>query len=379
MKRIMILCLSLALLAACQPTPEVEPIAQRGEPPKAEEIAPEAFEAPAHVSLPAKGSGICSVTFDADVSVPDGAQFGVSEAAQHFFSDEELTTMMRVFLPDDAPVPAFAAKNGDIFYVDDGQGGSFGLSREQFIWFRDKTRYTIELSGLDESEKRKAKTPEISREEAEREVSSLLLRLGLDRYGINDTYTEPCAFMIMDKPDAWGWRFVCVPVIGNLPCVYADGITFSRNTPPSIGAPWEYERILIDVREGGVAQFAWQIPAEYGEPAESGTMVPFNTIVENAQKQLLYMNAVYDFDTDISTDGTVTTITVDSIRLIRGTVQVKDRFDVGQNIPLWEIGYTERYKKQEPVHLSICINAYDGTYVEPRMTYKSIMETFGNQ
>lgn len=379
MKRLIVILLSLTLLCACVPTPEVEPIAQHAEAPKTEGITAEQFEVPTHIELPAKGSGICSVAFDAAVDVPNGALFGISEARQHSFSDEELTALMRVFLNDDMPVPAFSARSADVSYVDDGQGGSFGVSREQFIWFRDKTRYIMQLSGMDASEKRKAQTPEIAREDAEREVAALLKRMGLERFGIADAFTEPCAFMILDMPDGWGWRFICVPVIGNVPCVYADGISFSRNTPPSIGAPWEYERIEIAVREGGVAQFAWQFPAEYGEPAADGNMAPFETIVNNAQKQLLYMKAAYDFDTDLDTDKVVTVITVDSVRLIRGTVQIKDRFDVGQNIPLWEIGYTEQYMKQDPVHLSICINAYDGTYVEPRMTYKCIMETFGNQ
>lgn len=63
MKRIIILCLSLALLLACVPTPEVEPIAQHAEVPKIEGITAEQFEVPTHIELPAKGSGICSVAF----------------------------------------------------------------------------------------------------------------------------------------------------------------------------------------------------------------------------------------------------------------------------------------------------------------------------
>lgn len=86
MKRMLILCLSLALLlCACQPTPEEEFIANKSDGVMQEKIAAApvdaSLDAPAHLTLDVIDGQHTKIVVDADVVVPDVKQFPVAEIA----------------------------------------------------------------------------------------------------------------------------------------------------------------------------------------------------------------------------------------------------------------------------------------------------------
>ena len=426
MKRLPAILLSLSLLLACVPTPEEEPIAQRDS--DAEETVPFiALDLPEHITADARELGAAYPTIDADVVTPEHAAFGVSEVREGRF-DRETVTVLLQFFADGRPLyrcweddkaevyqklldfetiadetnemdmmmlqylrEAFESAPLEVehipyslediapsetlcsMYAAGEDGKSFlSYTDTQILYSRDSTLDFTPESGIAPEDPIDRQTPRISREEAEKAAKALIEALHIEHVGLLTDQTEECAFFRLNRTVEWGYRFLFTPQIGNIPCCYSDGWTVIESAPPSVGAPWSNERIEVYVGQDGVMKFVWQSPAMYAEPDARDAFVPFDRMLTLFENQLLYMYSVQATQVQGLTDVDFS-VTVDRIRLMRGTIQKKDDFSVGLNIPLWEVRYTVTYLGKQGQPQCIYFDAADGTYVEPRVTYKDLM------
>ena len=436
MKRIIILCLILALLIACVPTPEQEPIAQKES--NAKETVPFAsLDLPKHVTAEAGELGGAHLTVDANVIVPDNAAYGVSEVHEkrfdrgtvtkllHYFADGrplylhwednkaeiyqklldfeavaneevEMDMMMLQYLreafesaPQEVehiPFPLESVKPTEALcslYAEDNSGKSFlSYTDTQFLYSRDSTLDFTPESGIAPEDPLERQAPRILREDAEKAAKDLIEALHIENVALLEDRTEECAFFRMNRTVEWGYRFVFTPQIGNISCCYSDQWTVIEAVPPSVGAPWNCEWIELYVGQDGVMKFVWSFPAAYGEPDARDAFLSFDQMQNLIQKQLLYMysadasqaESISNLNSEVMLD-----VKVDCIKLIRGTIQKRDDRSVGLNVPLWEVHFIVRYQNGTELSESIYFDASDGTYVEPRLTYKDLMTMTGRE
>ncbi len=116
--------------------------------------------------------------------------------------------------------------------------------------------------------------------------------------------------------------------------------------------------------------FVWAQPAVYHTSDGKDVFLPFDEMLDLMQNQLLYIFSA-GTEIEISKESTYS-VTVDQIKLVRGTIQRKDDFTVGENVPLWEIRFTVWLADTPPETHNLYFLASDGTYVEPRFTYQDI-------
>lgn len=435
MKRIIILFLFLSLLA-CVPTPKTEPIAQK-ESDTSEAVPFASLAIPAHITTDASELGGASVTIDADVVLPENAAFGVSEVREGRFDRETVTKLLEYFADgrplyhqwedDKAEVyrklldfeaianeevemdmmmleylrEAFADAAQEVehipfsldrvdpsetlccLYAEGNDGISFlSYTDTQFLYGRDSTVDVTPESGIYPDDPLKRQTPRISRDDAEKAAWDLLAALQIDQVGLLTDQVEECVFSRMNRNVECGYRFIFTPMIGNIACCCSDQWEVIESAPPSVGALWNSEWIEIDVGQDGVMKFVWSFPATYKEPDARDAFLSFDQMQKRIENQLLYLysakaseaQSVSNLKSDIAID-----VTVDRIRLTRGTIQKKDDRSVGLNVPLWEVHFTVHFQSDPDYSLRIYFDASDGTYVEPRLTYKDLLTMTSQQ
>ena len=74
--------------------------------------------------------------------------------------------------------------------------------------------------------------------------------------------------------------------------------------------------------------------------------------------------------------GSDITIYVDDISLVYGLTCIKDNFDSGLYIPMWQINYTFS-NDPDKVPWQLYFSAIDGSTVEPRLTREDLMGLLG--
>lgn len=429
MKRIIILCLILSLFLACVPTPEKEPIAQKGSDTR-KTVPFASLDLPEHIHADAGELGDAHLSIDADVVLPENAAFGVSEVREGRFDRESVTKMLEYFAegrplylcwednkaeiyqklldfeavadeenemdmmllkylreafesaPQEVEHIPFSLETAEpsealcSLYAEGADGKSFlSFTDTQFLYSRDSTVEVTPESGIAPEDPLERQTPRISRADAEKTAEELIEALHIEHVGLLEDQVEECVFFRMNRTVEWGYRFIFTPVIGNIPCCWLDSGVAIESIPPSVGAPWNCEWIDVYVGQGGVMKFVRSFPATYGEPDARDAFVLFDEMQNLVRNQLLYMysanasqaQSISNLDSQIKLD-----VTVDRIKLIRGTIQKKDDRSVGLNVPLWEVRYTVRFQDGAELSQSICFDASDGTYVEPRLSYKDI-------
>ena len=426
MKRIIILCLILSLLLACVPTPETEPIAQKDSDVQ-NAVSFTSLSIPKHITADAVDLGIANLSVDADIILPDNAVYGVSEVREGRFDRATVTKLLEYFADgrqlylhwednkaeiyqelqgfetiadeanetdmmllqylreafENAPMEVehvpFALESVSpsetlcsLYAVGENNKSFLSYTDTQFIYNRDRTLDVTAESEIYAGDPLERLTPRISREDAEKAARDMIDALHIDHVGLLTDQVEGCAFFRLNRTVEWGYRFLFTPLIGNIPCGHSDSWTVIESVPPSVGAPWPDEWIEIYVGQDGVMKFAWSNPASYSEPDARDAFVPFDKMLKLFENQLLYMYAAQE--TDVKGISEVSKpITIDQIRLVRGTIQKKDDRSVGLNVPLWAVRYTMQDSNNQVFSQCIYFDAFDGTYVEPRVTYKDLM------
>ncbi len=425
MKKCILVILITQLLVACVPTPETEPIVQHEN--RRNTIPFDSLQIEKHIARDPVVLGKATVCIDADVYLPAEGDFGTVETEQHPFSKETVEKILRYFAHEQplyyawekskeeafqdlvdfqaiatdaesdqmkleylkeqfesAPlevehIPFSSAEDIDLssglnIFSGGSEQGYFLFSPELLSYNRDRTLTIQPEKAWDPEDVLERSAPSISRKDAEQIAIKTVSDLGIDSFTLLKDWTSECVISRLNRTVEWGYRLIFTPKIGNIPCLYADSAAMWQRALPSIAAPWRYETITVYVGQRGIMGFVWAQPAVYHDSDGKDAFLPFDEMLDLMQNQLLYIFSA-GTEIEISKESTYS-VTVDQIKLVRGTIQRKDDFTVGENVPLWEIRFTMllAYTPSETHYLYFV--ASDGTYVEPRFTYQEIESVY---
>ena len=426
--QIMAMAFSLCFLTGCMATPATDAVASHMEEMvPADAVAPRELTVPEHVSLEKESLGCGSILFDADVYADLQDVPATFEVTPHEMTVEEvrhitelLTGPATAYQPyadtraeltrrksmleqeatgaeadqamleyleaavEEAPeaitkvafdwdsVPDWQAPGAGPYSVMlEGETGTARIHVKETVYrysaCKDVT--SIPASWIDASYAFRPEAPEFPVEDARETAFRTLEMLGLAGYAILDDQTETCCFLSNARPQGYGYVFTATRTVGSQASVWPGNSWWTESCVPAVVAPWDTEAVTIWVGKDGIMALSVQGASDYGiVPEQQARMVPFDIIVENAKKQLLYLFATDDGDT-----GSEESVVVHDIRLVRGTIQQKDRPANGISVPLWMFTFTHTVKDADIVETySIFINAVDGAYVNPRVTLAQI-------
>lgn len=188
------------------------------------------------------------------------------------------------------------------------------------------------------------------------------------------SYVEKaCAYhyLKVQSVESKGWRVVFTRTSNGLPSIYVDGAClWNTSDAPALGAPWDQEVIFVTVDEAGVYSFDWRGAGKQKKVlVENADLLPFEDILERAEKQLMYQHLPQNNEkADYS-------ISVKEIRLDSALVNVANEANIGRMIPVWDFYYDvvcEANGTTAADSYVLTLNAFDGRYIEPRITKTAI-------
>lgn len=181
---------------------------------------------------------------------------------------------------------------------------------------------------------------------------------------------EPFRLVSKYEIKGTGWQFEFIKSISDIEVTWIDDLSYAcmKKFPPSIGAPWRIERVIICIDQEGVEYFSW-VGASQGEQVinDNIELLAFDALIERIANQI---NQFY-----IDSPGTI--FTIKKMELGYSLISVKDKTDSGYYVPTWYVTfeYVEPENKDfAPVTEMLMFTAYDGAYYEPRMTTHELME-----
>lgn len=172
-----------------------------------------------------------------------------------------------------------------------------------------------------------------------------------------------------------GWDFIFTRDNSGLQSYFAfDTITFGgKDVPmPTHCCPWEQEVLLLSIDQDGVLCFDLRNYTKFTNVLfKNVEILPWDEIQQSIEKQLYYQHAYSSSKCD------KTSIMVEEIILRSATINVINEMNVGRAVPVWHVKYrvvaslgTNTWSYMD----SLFINAIDGSYVEPRISYTTWAE-----
>ena len=428
---------TLCLLMACQPTPEAEPVIGRGQTPVFE-TANGAYPAetlPAERLQYTKDRNGLKLIVDAEVVLPDTAQYAIAEVTKRSFQREDFEQMLRTLVPnagtlysrlmdsrqelmtwivaleeenneENEPLLAQLRKQmeqapdgtqavlQDVFQWDQAVAGkrfyAYGKDAADvpysvsgipagcaFSYSRNARLTPLPQFAYEESEPRYRwfqAEPAIAEQDAREIAEELLDRMGIGDMALAESW-RMCAFApySIGAPVSNGWWFIFTRTCHGLPSYYVDGAElWDTGELPAAGAPWEKELLFLTVDQNGVLSFDWRgAGRQTGIVSENAALLPFEEILERVEKQLMYRHLPY------AAEHAGVELHIHTIRLGTALVNLADTQDTGWSIPAWDICYdlceqVDQGQVSDPHVLTL--NALDGSYIEPRITMSTISE-----
>lgn len=137
----------------------------------------------------------------------------------------------------------------------------------------------------------------------------------------------------------------------------------------TLGAPWQPEGVYLAVGSDGVIYAACDGLSRTSQVLEEeSALCDFERITDRIVEQLGFQFAGRTIDGN--GNPIMNNLQVSNIELIYALVCQKDHVDIGVYIPVWEITY---YWNDDPVRQQLYLSALDGGTVEPRMTWKDLL------
>lgn len=244
------------------------------------------------------------------------------------------------------------------------------MNGNTYQYRRDSDSYWVRESNAETLEQKNDFTstnPKLESESAMGIAQDAMKSLGAD---------SNMKFSFMEKAIAYndkglqgiGWIIFFIRDCGGLQATYMDEWRIWKGSPPpSNAAPWESEYMYVIVDENGkIAQYDVRgAGKQVAIIAENTQLMPFDDILDRIKQQLVYNHAYQENHVEEYS------VMVNKIQLASALINVKDRRDIGHLVPTWEVMYEfhERLKgENEPTvyHCRVCLNAIDGSYIEPK-------------
>ena len=437
----MILCImvsiALAFLTACQPTPEQEvvvgqesrfyqddiPNVDNGKSSgKSDDIQYEKIEVPEYVKADKTSYKNISITVDADVVVPDTANYPITEVGKIIFTDdyvinkmEELTGSSEFYSDwtpdknywlkkiaeakrnigkdgvtdefisflqneyDNAPANASQTKldlsqyeSGQYYRCfaksNDGSVALFNVEKdENFITYSSNQDETIVEKGISDADDwTYPGMPALDEKDALKEALVCMENMGAD---LDLLYAEPCSINENGINKSTGWIFTFTRKIAGMQSNFAPlGFYINPISLPSVGGAWQPEVFRVAIGEDGIYSILWQGASKITSTVtDSVELEDFDAIQKRATDQIRF-----NYDTDMSLHQVDFTITEFALGICN--LSVPNQKNVGQYVPTWTITFDHEDDEGIIYHEQLVLNAIDGSYVEPRKTTNEIME-----
>ena len=404
MKKCLVIYFALIFfISGCQKTPAEEAVRSREDfLADLKEVPSYSYDAPARFSELDKQNRL-SITFNADIVVPEAKCYSITEVKQISYTDEQYYRIqmsdrftqkekneyaylleMAETAPETAEKKPFDVKKA----VEEGSGSAWSLHPDgTYVSFflRPRTgawQYTKNAAVsvlqkdflqpeytesdaflIDDFEKE----PSVSKKEAIETAVEALERMGLaDEFALNDM--EKAVAYDGRDPVSWGWQMVFTRAHGGLQVFFDfDGWTTWQNSPPpAYSAPWDREMIAIFVDDSGLYKIDVRGLGEETETLyENVKLLPFDKLIERIKRQLIYQHAFHE---DNITEQAVL---IETINLGLSVINIKNKPGYGMLIPSWTVYYLFTYNEsgvEYSFRCSTVFNAIDGSYIEPRTT-----------
>ncbi|MEG0630610.1 MAG: DUF6034 family protein [Christensenellaceae bacterium] len=430
---IIVLCFCLS---ACQPTPEKEVIVGKNDAtqytPAKNDAQGESqtsqanfvpIEAPEHITEEAVEFTNISVAMDADVVVPDATAYPITEVTKKIFSDEYVLQKIKELSGNDvlykewtlnkdellqkltqakqninidgvtqesidvlqkqyenAPAtvtnPAFnisdyeigeyyncfaKTKEGKVAYFMVEKGGN------NFSYNKNQDEIVIPMSISEEGGWEHPKVPNTSEEDAYKIAIECMNYMGAD---LKLFSTELCSITENGINKSTGFMFAFTREISGMQSnIDLSSFYMNPNSMHSVGAPWEPEIFKTLVDENGIHSIMWNGASEIGTTvANTVQLESFDMIKQRTMDQLKF-NYATEMSEYLKIDFLIT-----KFDLGLSMIAVSDRSDAGNYIPTWCVTFENKDETGHTYIKQIMFNAIDGSYVEPRITNKKLME-----
>ncbi len=168
-----------------------------------------------------------------------------------------------------------------------------------------------------------------------------------------------------------GWYLIFTRNDGNrFPTYYGKYYTnlLSFDTE-RFSAPLMNEQLRLFVDETGIRELSWLNPLEIVSiPAENSILMPFAQVQERV-KQALKIGLAW-INEDKQNSDWAEKFTIHSMKLSNSIVPVLDHTEHGLIVPTWVIEYSnEFFLEKGSANSVLCINAIDGSFVDPNYAY----------
>lgn len=382
-----------------------------------------AISTPEHITENIDQYKNLKITIDADVITPDATAYPVFQVSPKIFSDEQILSYIKEltgsdtvyieyypskdywlskitkakevnldnqdymdylqFQYDEAPaetisVPLdFSELQPELLYdgfveTKDGTVArcTFATEYNEFVYQRNMDQEYRLKSDVTDEEWSAPREPDISQDKAYEQALDYKDKLGADL----ELYSaEPCSAFTGAGVDSTGWSFLFTREQSGLQKIYqSDFLYLNPASLPSYAAPWGQELLKIIIDDSGLCYMNYQGASNIDKTISPTVQLEdFDIIKENVTNQL---NSIYGVQTNGEGEGLDIKIT--KFALGMDLLAVKDQPDIGQYIPTWRVSFEFNWRNDSEVFdRENIFDAIDGTYIEPRVTTKDLMDS----
>jgi hypothetical protein len=170
-----------------------------------------------------------------------------------------------------------------------------------------------------------------------------------------------------------GWLFTYTQMYNGI--IFYDmgkNVRYSYEYLPVSGAPWPQEKIQIYIDDSGIGYFNWEGASEFSEViADNIELMPFDELIKKITLQIENLYALS------GSEAAPFHIDINNIRLGYALLSISGEDNFGQLVPAWFVSFSYGYENDDIGKDELVFCAYDGSYIEPRLTVGMLNEIVG--
>jgi hypothetical protein len=126
------------------------------------------------------------------------------------------------------------------------------------------------------------------------------------------------------------------------------------------------------IDDSGIGYFNWEGASEFSEViADNIELMPFNELIKKITLQIENLYALS------GSEAAPFHIDINNIRLGYALLSISGEDNFGQLVPAWFVSFSYGYENDDIGKDELVFCAYDGSYIEPRLTVGMLNEIVG--
>ncbi|HML69195.1 MAG TPA: DUF6034 family protein [Clostridia bacterium] len=417
-----VFCLS-CMFFACKPTPASDPIVNKNEDNLSNDL-PVMISAPDVVTIPANITGNVSVEVDATVHYTSGLVAYTYDTAKYPFRSSILSNLCNYCSPDCSLYVPWEDTKNEIkeklsAWMDySGEGGSFieeslvkndienlqkaydsasdSPNLSEYHWPDDAQETAVSLYGVSatgekavfkfiyggnqfsyarqndiyiypeaalQPQDKAIEEPLISEAHALEYLKNFLNAFEISDYRVVNT-TKALVLRYGQRQES-SWKFTLSREINQTMTITAfEDVYISKASLPSVGAPWSVESLTMIIDSKGILSLIWQGASLPSKPVQAHALA-FDEIVQRATNQMGYQYAAME------NDGKMLYVKIKDFSLKYAMISRANNADEAIYVPVWEVTYDRGWDNADE-EWKFYLSALDGSYIEPRVTNRTI-------